>query len=60
MHHDLTYTWWLVRRMVAWAAKIPDDYFPPIEKQEKNSEVKRILNKNIFWDGSINDQIQNI
>lgn len=60
MHHDLTYTWWLVRRMVAWAAKIHDDHFPPIEKQEKNSEVKRILNKNIFWDGSINDQIQNI
>jgi len=57
---QLTYTWWLVRRMTAWAAKISADHLPPIEKGEKNEEIKTILNKNIFWDETIEDQIQNI
>ncbi len=27
---EFTYTWWIVRRSVAWAAKIPDDDLPPV------------------------------
>jgi hypothetical protein len=27
---ELTYTWWIVRRSVAWAAKVPDNDLPPI------------------------------
>ncbi|MFO8077390.1 MAG: hypothetical protein R6U21_01925 [Thermoplasmatota archaeon] len=57
---QLTYTWWLVRRMTAWAAKISAGHLPPIEKEEKNEGIKTILNKNIFWDETIEDQIQNI
>lgn len=26
-----TYTWWIVRREIAWAAKVPDNDLPPIE-----------------------------
>ena len=57
---NLTYTWWLVRRMTAWAANIPADHLPPREKEEKNEKISNILNKNIFWDETIEDQIQNI
>lgn len=57
---QLTYTWWLVRRMTAWAAKIPADHLPPIEQEEENEGITHILNKNIFWDETIEDQIQNI
>jgi len=27
---DVTYNWWIVRRQVAWAAKVPDDDLPPV------------------------------
>lgn len=57
---NLTYTWWLVRRFVAWAAKIPDEDLPPIMKQKVSEENKSILSKNIFWDGTLLNQIQNI
>ena len=28
---NATYNWWIIRRSVAWAAKIPDEALPPIE-----------------------------
>jgi len=27
---EFTYTWWIVRRSIAWAAKLPDNALPPI------------------------------
>ncbi|KYK19928.1 hypothetical protein AYK24_04795 [Thermoplasmatales archaeon SG8-52-4] len=57
---ELTHTWWIVRRMTAWAAKIPDDHMPQISKDELNEKSKKIISKNIIWDGSIWDQIENI
>lgn len=56
----LTHTWWTVRRFVAWAAKIPDTDLPPIEKQSVSEEDMKLLEKSIFWDGTLLTQIKNI
>jgi len=56
---ELTHTWWMVRRFVAWAAKVPDTDLPPIEKAVLTKE-QAFLVKNIFWDGSLENQMENI
>lgn len=56
---ELTYTWWLVRRFVAWAAKVPNDELPPIQMEEVIQE-KSFLLKNVFWDRSPQNQMENI
>jgi hypothetical protein len=58
-HTELTYTWWMVRRFVAWAAKIPDDQLPPIKKDDSIKDNSLLL-KNVFWDGNLNNQMENI
>jgi hypothetical protein len=35
----LTYTWWMVRRFTAWAAKVPDACMPPVQDQPVTPEV---------------------
>lgn len=57
---EFTYTWWIVRRFVAWAAKVPDDKLPPIEKGIMTDKAKKILSSNVMWDGSLIDQMNNI
>jgi len=57
---ELTHSWWIVRRMTAWAAKIPDEHMPKIIKDKINEESKKIISRNIIWDGSIRNQIENI
>jgi hypothetical protein len=58
--NELTYTWWIVRRFTAWAAKVPDDHLPPIGKGQITEKTLSILSENIFWDGSLTNQIKNI
>jgi putative intracellular protease/amidase len=58
-HKELTHTWWMVRRFVAWVAKVQDDHLPPIQKEEFIDE-KSVLLKNVFWDGSMQNQMENI
>lgn len=60
LRDEFTYTWWIVRRFVAWAAKVPDGSLPPIEKGIMTDEAKRILSTNVFWDESLVDQMKNI
>jgi hypothetical protein len=57
---EFTNTWWIVRRFTAWAAKIPDNQLPPIEKGIINDEAKKILSENVFWDGTLKNQMFNI
>jgi hypothetical protein len=57
---ELTNTWWMVRRFVAWAAKVADDSLPPINEREITKKEISILKENIFWDGSISSQMKNI
>lgn len=57
---ELTHTWWMVRRFVAWAAKVPDDHLPPIQNDELTEEDESIPLKNVFWDGSLLNQMENI
>jgi hypothetical protein len=56
---ELTHTWWMVRRFVAWAAKVPENDLPPIEKVELTKEQGFLL-KNISWDGTLKNQMENI
>ena len=57
---EFTATWWIVRRFVAWAAKIPDDHLPPIEKGTLNKDAQKILSENVFWDKTLLNQMKNI
>ncbi len=59
MTAELTHTWWMVRRFVAWAGKVPDNALPPIEKPVLTKE-QSFLSKKITWDGSLQDQMENI
>jgi hypothetical protein len=36
---ELSYTWWIVRREAAWAAKIPDDDLPPVYGPSQISDI---------------------
>ncbi|HWR63554.1 MAG TPA: hypothetical protein VN365_04030 [Candidatus Thermoplasmatota archaeon] len=56
---ELTHTWWMVRRFVAWAAKVPDSDLPPIEKVILTKEQSFLI-KDLFWDGSLQNQMDNI
>jgi hypothetical protein len=60
MREELTYTWWLVRRIAAWAGKVPDNCLPPIELGEINKDVDEIISKNIVWDETLINQMKNI
>jgi hypothetical protein len=57
---NITHTWWLVRRLVAWTAKVPDDELPPIARHRLTEKEKQFLSKNIFWDGTLINQMENI
>ncbi|MDH7507309.1 MAG: hypothetical protein QHH15_05965 [Candidatus Thermoplasmatota archaeon] len=57
---ELTHNWWIVRRFVAWAAKVPDEYLPPVNDDEITDEDLSNLKENIFWDGTFSNQIKNI
>ena len=57
---ELTHTWWIVRRITAWAAKIPDKHLPPIIKEKTDERIKKIIDENIIWDRTIINQIKNI
>jgi len=57
---NITHTWWLVRRLVAWTAKVPDGDMPHIIKEKLSKKKMEILSKNIFWDGSLKNQMENI
>lgn len=56
---ELAHTWWMVRRFVAWAAKVPDDALPPIQKETLEKNTADLL-ENVFWDGSLRNQMLNI
>jgi len=57
---EFTYTWWVVRRFVAWAGKVPDKEMPPIEKGKINEIAKKIIKENIYWDKTLINQMKNI
>lgn len=57
---ELTHTWWMVRRFVAWAAKVPDAHLPPPHAETINEKQRLQVEQNIFWDGSFLNQIKNI
>jgi len=60
LREEFTYTWWIVRRMVAWVSKVDDDCLPPIEKADIDKEAKKIIKENILWDKTIVNQMKNI
>jgi putative intracellular protease/amidase len=57
---ELTHNWWMVRRFVAWAAKVPDTHLPPIQTREITKKDKQIISENIFWNGTLLNQMKNI
>ena len=57
---ELTHSWWILRRFVAWAAKVPDDNLPPIESKELTEREKKIITNNIICSGNLLDRIKNI
>ncbi len=57
---ELTSTWWVVRRAVAWAAKVPEQDYPPIEKVNSSDEEVKRLAQDLFWNKRIKSQIEDI
>ena len=57
---QVTATWWMVRRFVAWAAKVPDDLIPPIEAAIPSEADQKQLLPYIVWDGSQANQFLTI
>jgi len=60
LQDELTHNWWILRRMVAWAGKVPKEDMPPIDMGVINEEVQQSIIKNIYWDGSFIQQLRNI
>ncbi len=57
---QVTATWWMVRRFVAWAAKVPDDALPPIESGVLSEADRKQLLPYVVWDGSCSNQFLTI
>ena len=60
---EITCNWWILRRFVAWVAKVPDHHLPTQENgivPEKAEKIKEIIKKNIVWDGTAFHQMKNI
>ena len=57
---EVAATWWMVRRFVAWAGKVPDDALPPKEAVTLPAKVCRELFPYIVWDGSRENQFMTI
>ena len=57
---ELIYTWWIVRRLVCWAAKLSDEDLPPKEDQNHPSTISHLISQDVFWDGTLERQIKNI
>lgn len=58
--NELTHSWWIVRRFVAWAGKVPDADMPPIEKEKIYDDLNKLISENILSDGELINQIKNI
>ena len=56
---EMTHTWWMVRRFVAWAAKVPDNHLPPIYEGNITEKTKNLVS-GIFSDGDLIRQMENI
>ena len=50
----------MLRRFVAWAAKVPKKHLPPQELGDITDAVQDLINNNIFWDGSFINQMKSI
>jgi hypothetical protein len=57
---EFTHTWWIVRRIIAWAGKVTDEHLPPILNGDITKKGKLILLKEIFWDGQFLNQLKDI
>jgi hypothetical protein len=56
---DLTHNWWILRRLVAWAGKVPDSLLPP--KFDNRILVDNNSLRNFYiWDGTKINQLRNI
>ncbi len=57
---ELPYNWWILRRLIAWAAKVPDSHLPPIHKGIITKDIEKNIISKINWDGSFLSQMKNI
>jgi hypothetical protein len=56
----VTATWWMVRRFVAWAAKLPAEDFPPVDAAVLSEDDRMRLLPYLVWDGSQANQFLTI
>ena len=60
LKEELTYNWWILRRLVAWIGKVPNTDLPPQELGEITEKMKEMILQPIFWDGSLIHQLKSI
>lgn len=56
VNRGLTGTWWMVRRFVAWAGKVPSGRLPPVERRGLSEAERAVLLPYVVWDGSRENQ----
>ncbi|KYK19920.1 hypothetical protein AYK24_04755 [Thermoplasmatales archaeon SG8-52-4] len=60
LEKEMTNNWWMLRRFVAWASKVPDNHLPPIEPGKITKEVEDLIKNHVYWDGNYLTQLKNI
>ena len=60
LEKEMTNNWWMLRRFVAWASKVPDNHLPPIELGKITKEVEALIKNHTYWDGNFINQLKNI
>jgi len=58
LNQGVTATWWMVRRFVAWAAKVPQGNLPPVESHPLSDAERAVLLPYVVWDGSLANQFK--
>ena len=46
--NETSYNWWIIRRQVAWAAKVPDNDLPPVYGPSQVCDIYPYEHSNIF------------
>ena len=60
---EKTYNWWIVRRAVAWAAKVPDNDLPPIYGPSQVNDIipyNQSTNFTIYGNSKVSDGIESL
>ena len=54
------HNWWILRRFVAWVAKVPNEHLPQKKPEKLSKDAEEQIKKKIIWDGTLLNQMSDI